>query len=373
MPTTRRAALAGVSLLAGLALLGTACGSSSKDDASSSSTTARSGGSSTTAAAAATNASTGQTITVPLQVDRSGSSGGGRVIVQASIGGGSPAPMLLDTGSSGVVVSSSVLGPEAQATSETDQVDYVGTSVNGVVTNATVSMGGLTTTGPIAVVSGQNATCQTSSGAQEPCSMDSAFGDGVQGVIGIGLSDGPSPASPNYSPLLQVAAPYNEGFVVQLPASGSGAGSLIVGPVSAPGNATSVPLVASTSPTYPNGAKAWAKDVQLCWVVGSASACGPTDLDIGSVATELTPSDLPGAPVTKDVVNAGTPVTVSPKQGAAPLWSFTAGTTVSQNLAAMSTGLGSATAFNTGIGFFFVNVVGFDSAHGQLLIWPQGT
>jgi hypothetical protein len=113
--------------------------------------------------------------------------------------------------------------------------------------------------------------------------------------------------------------------------------------------------------------------VQLCWSVGAASGCGPTDLDIGMSDTQVTPSQIPGLPVTGATVTSGSKVTVTAGPGGATLWSFTAGTAPSDDLVAPNTNLGSATAFNTGVAFFFANVVGYDSAHGQLLIWPQGT
>ena len=311
-------------------------------------------------------------MTVPLEVD-STSSGDARVVVQVSVGGGAAVPMLLDTGSSGLVVDASALGAEASATAETVQVPYVGTTIDGVVAQATVTMGGVSTSGPISVVSAQSASCGTDSGSPQSCSVTTAFGDGVQGIIGIGLSDGPSPASPTFSPLLQVPAPLDEGFTIELPPSGSGAGSLVVGPVDPPSGAVAIPLVASTSPTYPNGAPAFAKDVPLCWTVGAATGCGPTDLDLGNPSTALTPTDLPGLPVQGDVVMSGTAVAVAVTQGGSPLWSFTTGSTRSDDLVQTSTNLGSATAFNTGIAFFFADVVAYDPAHGLLHVWPNAT
>jgi hypothetical protein len=362
MTFTRRTAAAG--LVAILALGAAACGDD-KDASGAAATTTPS----TEATLESTGTTSSDTISIPLAVTTTSS--GGRVVVQASIGRGPTVPMLLDTGSSGVVVASSALGSEAQTTTQSADSGYVGTSLSGVVANATVTMGGLTTDGPIAVVSAESATCETDSGSTESCSVEDAFGDGTQGIIGIGLSNGPSPASPNYSPLLQVAAPYDEGFTIQLPQSGNGNGSLVVGPVSAPQDATPVPFVASSSPTYPNGAKAYAKDFQMCWTVGSDTACGPTDLDIGSPHTVLTPSVVPSAPVTDDVVNTGTSVSVSVTQGGPSIWSLTAGTTVSQNMVESVDELGPSTDFNSGIAFFYANVVAWDVSGGQLLVWAQ--
>jgi hypothetical protein len=272
-----------------------------------------------------------------------------------------------------VVVASSAVGSQAQVGSESTQVPYIGTTMTGSVAQATVTLGSLTTPAPIAVVDVTSATCGTEGSDPRACEVSEAFGDGVQGIIGIGLSDGPSPASPTFSPLLQMAAPYDQGFTIELPASGSGQGSLVVGPVDAPSGAVAVPLVASTSPTYPNGATAWAKDVQLCWKVGSATGCGATDLDIGSTDAMLTPSAIPGLPTgSSGEVTPGNQVTVAPSQGGTALWSFTTGSTPSDDLAAASTDLGSTTMFNTGIAFFFANGVGYDNAHGTLWIWPQG-
>ena len=366
MFTPRRSTTIGLAAVSALALFVAAC-SDAKDDSSSTTTAdaAQGGGTTTTEAS-------GQTVTIPLTIQSS--SDGAKVIVQASVGGGPTVPMQLDTGSSGVVVASTALGSQAQPSSTTQEIPYVGTTMSGTVAQATVTMGSLTTPQPISVIDVTSATCGTDGSSPRSCSVSEAFGEGIQGIIGIGLSDGPSPAAPDYSPLLQMAAPYDEGFTLQLPPTGSGSGSLIVGPVDAPSGAVSVPLVASTSPTYPNGVTAWAKDVQLCWTVGSADGCGPTDLDIGAPPTLLTPSAIPGLPTgTDDDVDAGSPLTVAPTQGGTPLWSFTAGSTISDDLAASSTNLGSTTMFNTGIAFFFANVVGYDNAHGQLWIWPQGS
>jgi len=222
------------------------------------------------------------------------------------------------------------------------------------------------------VVDAQSATCDDGSASGQACDVATAFGVGAQGIIGIGLSNGPSPASPNYSPLLQVPAPYDQGFTIQLPSSGTGAGTLVVGPVAAPNDATAVPFVASTAPTYPNGAKAFAKDFQMCWTVGPASACGPTDLDIGSPHTVLTPSQVPTAPMSGDVVDTGTQVQVAAPDGGPVLWNLTAGTTAGKDLVEAKDELGPATAFNSGIAFFFANVVAWDVANDRLLVWPQG-
>jgi hypothetical protein len=362
MTFTRRTAAA--ALVAMLALGVAACGEDEHASGSAATTTPT-----TSAPSGPTATTTSSTISIPLQV--STTSSGGRVVVQASIGGAPTVPMLLDTGSSGVVVASSALGSQAQTTTQSADSGYVGSSLSGVVANATVTMGGLTTDGSIAVVSAESATCETDSGKSESCSVGDAFGDGTQGIIGIGLSNGPSPASPNYSPLLQVAAPYDQGFTIQLPPSGNGTGALVVGAVSAPANATPVPFVASSSPTYPNGAKAFAKDFQMCWTVGSDTACGPTDLDIGSPHTVLTPSVVPSAPVTDEVVDSGTAVSVSATQGGPPLWSLTAGTTVSDDMVESVDELGPSTDFNSGIAFFYANVVAWDMVDAQLLVWAQ--
>jgi hypothetical protein len=369
MTMVRRPWFEPVALAAGLLVLAAGCGGSS-DTASGT----------TTAAAPATTASTSTTtaqpaaptLTVPLDVVASPN--GEKVLVQASIGGGPTVPMVLDTGSSGVVVASSALGSAAEVTSQAADMTYASATINGVVADATLTMGPLTTVGPIAVVDARSAACNDGSSGEQPCDVATALGAGVgaQGIIGIGLSNGPSPASPNYSPLLQVAAPYDQGFTIQLPTSGSGAGSLVVGPVSAPPAAVAVPFVASTAPTYPNGAKAYAKDFPMCWTVGPASACGPTDLDIGSPHTVLTPSEVPTAPVTDGDVTTGTTVQVAATQGGLAIWSLTAGTTAGKDMVEVKDELGAATAFNSGIAFFFANVVAWDVGGARLLVWPQG-
>ena len=305
MCTPRRSTTVGLVLASALALVVAAC-SDSNDATPATTTVATEEATSTTSTTTAA-----ETVTIPVAVDSSSASGA-RVIVEASIGGGPTVPMLLDTGSSGVVVASSALGPAAQTSATSAEVPYTGVSVHGVVATATVTLGPLTTGSAISVIDGQSATCGTDTTSPTPCEVTTAFGDGVQGIIGIGLSDGPSPSSPDYSPLLQMGAPYDEGFTLALPESGSGSGTLIVGPVDAPTGAVSVPLVESTSPSYPNGVAAWAKDVELCWTAGSVGGCGPTDLDIGSPLTLLSRSAIPGLPTgPDDEVDPGSPVTVA--------------------------------------------------------------
>jgi hypothetical protein len=78
-------------------------------------------------------------------------------------------------------------------------------------------------------------------------------------------------------------------------------------------------------------------------------------------------------PLDGETVVSGTAGQVAATQGGDPIWSFTTGPTRSEDLVQTSTNLGSATAFNTGIAFFFANVVAFDPAHGLLHAWPNGS
>jgi hypothetical protein len=287
-------------------------------------------------------------------------SGALQAIVQASVGGGPMVPMILDTGSSGVMVLPAAVGPNVTTTSQGAALDIGGAGVNGTMVSAPVTVGSLSTTGSINIY-------EIGSGNTPPASLAPLFTNGVQGVIGIGLSDADTVATV-FSPLLQMGGSANSGFTISLPVSASSPGSLIVGPVSAPSSASSVPIARLTPSTYPNGAPAYSKDVTLCWTVGTSKGCGLTDLDTGAPETLIVPSALPGGPQSNGTVDSGTPVTVAIPNGAT-IWQITTGATISRNVVQLYSQLPPPTQFNTGIAFYLGNQVGFDLINGKVWIW----
>jgi|GEM_PF-2539371 len=339
LPRPSRALLAAalIAMAGGLS----ACASGAPAAVSSSSATASGAASATPAAAA----------TVP--VTSTSSSGTPRLMVQISVGGGAPFTVMLDTGSTGLFVDESVVGPAVTSTGASYTEKYVDSSLQASLVQATVSIGGVATAQPITL-------------GLIDSSSASGLTSGAQGIMGVAPADGDWQSSGLLSPLVQLAAPYNEGFQLDVPASGSG--TLALGKPVAGQGTVSTPLTAlSSPPANVPGARFWDKDVNLCWTIASLpQACGPTDLDTGAPASLLNSSVVTDVASKDGILEPGQPIAVATPDGAA-LWSFQTGTTLGQDVATLEA-LGAETSYNTGIAFYFGHVVGFDWADGQLLV-----
>lgn len=311
-----------------------------------------------------TMAATGTTA-IPVSVVGTGT-GGFRVLVDASVAGGPTVPMWLDTGSAGMLVDPSVIGSQASTGNGSVNYQYLGFGISGSVVNAPVTIGSaktsVTTSGAINVGSITGVTCATG-----PCSTSRLFGAGVYGIIGIAPGQGAQLSAPLFSPLLQVASPAQTGWTIALPGAGLGSGTLTFGPVSPAAGATAIAL--SPIGNYPNGMPGFAKDVNLCWTIGTGSACGATNLDIGAPKTLVTPGLIPGVPATNGVVNTGTAVKVAAPNGGGTIWSFKAGVSPSRNLVELTSALGGATQYNTGIAVFLGQNIAWSVANAKLYVW----
>jgi hypothetical protein len=120
---------------------------------------------------------------------------------------------------------------------------------------------------------------------------------------------------------------------------------------------------------YPNGAAAFQKDVQLCWTVAGAHACGQTDLDIGAPNAIVTPQAVAGLPSEGGALPAGTATSISTPSGTT-LWNFTATPLPSSTAIRYAALPGAYTMFNTGIGFALSHTLAFDLARGTLYVTP---
>lgn len=268
-----------------------------------------------------------------------------RVIVEISVGGGAPVPVILDTGSSGLMIDASVLGSDVDSTGAIPYTkNYVSSSIQGSVVQAPVTIGGVSTPA-IGVVA-----YQSSGGAN-----DELTGGIAKGLIGIASEGQAGAAAPIWSPSLQLPAPYDTMSTLEVAASGAGTWTL--GPVATPADAVTVPLTAVDG--APDNAGRWSKDMDLCWSFGGAAAvCGATDLDTGAQDL-LVNSDVAGV-----TAAAGQPVTVAAGAGGTPLWTTTTGGTLTGvHQASLGT-----TQFNTGLSFFFDHLVTFDYAQGQVAL-----
>lgn len=306
-------------------------------------------------------AQTGGPVTVPVTTTQL-SENDTKVVVQITVGGGAPVPVLLDTGSSGLIVDSSAVGSQVTTSGSTFASDFVSGAVTANLATAVVGIGGVDTPQPIQI------------GLVDPSDASKNLPAGVDGIMGISAADDGSLADQTvYAPNLQLPAPYDAGFALQI-GSGSGAsGTWTLGPVTAPTGAVSAPLTATTSAgSSPPGYPQFGKDITLCWTVGSASqTCGTTDLDIGNPSPALNATSFSSDAAGGSTVPAGEQVSVASPSGA-PVWSFTSGATGSPTVVNLAQ-LGSATQFNTGLPLFYGRTVAWDFTSGQVLIGPAAS
>jgi hypothetical protein len=305
---------------------------------------------------------------VPLTLGRAGHIGAVRPVVMVSVGGGLSVPVLLDTGSSGLRILASAVGPDARPTgTATHAVHYSAVTLQCNSVRASVTLGGgpggtgVTTQGPILV--------DTIAPSTDPATVARfSSNSGVRGILGIAPSVHHQAAELPSSPLPQLPAPLSQGYTLRLPSRLGGApGALLLGrPSPAPGTIT---VAMTRAPgTFPDGRPAYAKDVNLCWAVGQVRACGATNLDTGTDVAEIASTALTGAPQQRSEVPAGIPVVMSTPSGAA-LWSVTAAPTPATSRVKYSAQF-PPTQFNSGIDLFLAHTVGWDLVTGQVLITP---
>ncbi len=127
------------------------------------------------------------------------------------------------------------------------------------------------------------------------------------------MADGAAAATPIYSPLLQLSAPYRNGFTLSLPTNGID--SFTLGAPRSTAATVALPMQSATPSTYPNGTAAWQKVVNLCWSLNAKEhGCGSTDFDLGSSETIIAPAAMAGLPAS-GTADRGLPVTVTTPEG----------------------------------------------------------
>lgn len=281
------------------------------------------------------------------------------VTAQISVGGGAPATVWLDTGSSGLLINASAVGPDVTTTTTAIGTEYTSGDLVGTLATAPVEIGGVATAQPITfgLLNEQQSTFKTPAG--------------TVGIMGIGTANDADLAQQQiFAPQVQLPPPYDQGSTLAVAAVGAGTWTL--GPVAAAAGAAAAPLTAAAGPTTgaPAGYPAFQRPVNLCWTIGSAaSTCGPTDLDTGSPSTILSQADYADLAPSGRLLPTPTPITVA-LPGGGPLWSFTSGSTYAQDTA----GVGDigANRFNTGLGFFVGRTVAWDYEGGRLIVTPAG-
>jgi len=289
-----------------------------------------------------------------------------RAIVHVRVGGGHSVPVLLDTGSAGLRILPADVGRAVIRTGQTETATFGGgIQLTSAAATTTVNIGGASTPTSTQVSLIQSSSCASGFPSCRPGQGISEIlgASGVDGILGVAMSEADT-AQTLYSPLLQLRAPYRNGFTLSLPAGGPD--SLILGTPPSTSNTVTLPMQAATPSTYPNGVPAWQKDVNLCWSVNDLHrGCGSTDLDTGTPETVITPTGLPGL-TTTGALAQGNQVSVS-TPGGQDLWDYPTTTTPGGGLTTIDQ-LPGTTQFNTGIGFFTSFVVGYNAQKGLILV-----
>ena len=293
-------------------------------------------------------------------------SNGRRALVEVSVGGGAPVPVMLDTGSQGLRVEPGVIGPAARPTTLRDQArgpGGAGIDSLGVQASVTIGTGQTSTTTASPILVGSITSAPTS---------QAWTAVGAHGVLGIG----PTPVgvdSPLRSPLTQLPAPQSEGYSITLPNDGGNEGSLSLARPARSPNTLALPMIDTAA-----SSGVGQTEVMLCWTVADSRSCGPTLLDTASPQNVVTSSVLPAAPHTgptpaEQIITEGTPVTIATPTGT-PVMAFLA-TLLPETrslLYSPDTGTGT-TPFIASIGLFTQGTIGVDIPAREVLLTPDQT
>jgi hypothetical protein len=210
-------------------------------------------------------------VNVPLSIV-TGSGGAPTVTVEVSVGGGVPFTAVVDTGSVGLAVAPGVVPDDAWSVSTTKASITYGQSlvVSGVLADASVTIGTVSTPSPIPVVKVTGAACASGVGSCADTGSPFRFANGASAVLGIGMAS----TSALESPL--IAASKNKQYALRLSATGT-TGTLEIDP-------TSYELAnTETQVTLPavSGSSGW-DDTQVPFCLNSF--CGNGLLDTGAGA-----------------------------------------------------------------------------------------
>ncbi|MEU0533162.1 hypothetical protein [Amycolatopsis tolypomycina] len=293
----------------------------------------------------------GTATTIPVRLVRLGA--GPKTTVVITAGGGAAVRVLLDTGSSGLVLHESAFGPQRTSTGKTITVTYVGLEITAGVVRAPVAFPQAAT--PLATPAVEVA----SFGGELPPNLAAT---GASGILGIAPGTAAAARPALLSPLVQLPAPFSGGFALDGVRPDRPEATLTVGAVAVRPGSVTIPLTRADF-GYPGGSPGYRKTFPLCWTIGPAEACGPTSADTGAPRGIVASGLVPDAPHANGYVTTATPITI--RSGATTLCAF-------------ETSPGDSPRFldhpvlNTGIRFFFANAVGYDLVRGLVVITPNG-
>jgi hypothetical protein len=298
-----------------------------------------------------------------------------RAVVQVSVGGGPAVPVVLDTGSTGLHILASVVGPAGVTTVEpaTATETYAAEQYMGPIDAAPVTIGGVASVGPVAFMSIQSVGCVSGSNCLSPTIPD-LIANGIYGTMGVSLSTFPlgNLQQSEYSPLLQLPGG-ESGFTIGFSTAQSGSATLGAPTTTATSDAFA--LSAESPAANANGSGAWKVDsAQVCWTVDHRGpVCSPgSTFDTGTPQPQVNVGDFSGTiPTSGGYLDNGISVALSAAPGEAPFWSYVAGSVPYVNQTG-DTGLnGSAILGTAGLTIYFSSSVTYDAATGQVIVTPN--
>lgn len=298
-----------------------------------------------------------------------------RAIAMVSIGDGHPARVVVDTGSAGLRVLPRAIGVNATPTAEIDVAGFPAGTVRSQVVDATFSIAGVPT-GPIRVGAIQDSVCAPGKWQCEGDAVLRALLSGADGILGIAPANSDAPAAPLFSPLLQLPHPFGAAYSIRY-APGEES-YLTLGSAGREDGSVVVSLKPTVPPTYPNGARSYRRDIDLCWRIKDSTRCGPTSIDTGAPRTAISRERFPDVPIVdrrdemggspRTILMPGTSVEIRDLRNNVHIWSITAGAVESSDQVLVDDTVATDYLGETGLVFYYSNVVGFDAAAGEVVI-----
>lgn len=307
-------------------------------------------------------------VAVPVTiVGGQGTPEGARPTVEVSVGNSKPVPVLLDTGSSGLHIFDNAVDVGSNSgvtlTATPSDITYAGGHrFIGVVADAVVTIGSAATSTAVPFAYVQQAFCIASkptcpaSGGIPGFEQSGAFG-----ILGIGTQ---SSGGGIASPILGMPGALGKKWSLHL--SGA-AGALTLG--AKLHRRRAVTAIQMKQIGTATGRPLWAdSQLPLCVTVGAENECVPGVFDSGTYSMQISGPALGNTPTTQGTehVADGTPVAIMLEGAASPFWTFTAGSTKSENLLTVETDRGPFV--NTGVQAFYDFTIAYDDATGQVFL-----
>lgn len=298
----------------------------------------------------------GESATVPIKlVEKDGARGKAKMVVTIAVGDGEPVKVLLDTGSSGLVLKDSALGKDHRSTGKRTKISYVDSSLTADIVEAPVRF--TSAAEDLATPHMKIASFQG-----DPLKHLADFG--ADGILGIAQGTNSSEHPELLSPLHHLPEPFSRGFTIGgLQGDGSG-GELSLGQVQKARDSVAVPMKKADF-EYPNGSPGYKKSLPLCWTIGDAKACGDTTVDTGANAGIVSSTVMPDAPRKGQRIRQNAPVTIG--SDSTVFCEFTAGASKADAAPRYM----DRRTMNTGIRVFLTHTVGFDLKRGQMVLTPE--